>query len=228
MSATGKYTNRHLLDPDRGAVRDSKDRVLATFTNDAYTVVLPGPRRKFVEGKASVSHAKWVCIYPAPFDGEVKRDLTPGVDPQGIDRLFSAYISHITPPAVRATLRTHLAAKPAIIDRQHPAMRAAAEAYRRGFNVMPVFLRSGGTIPVVTLLQEKLGIQTVLMGFALPDDRLHGPNEKFHLPTFFKGIATSIAFLDEMAKMRPAASEAQRWRPALATAASQRQAQVSP
>ena len=62
-----------------------------------------------------------------------------------------------------------------------------------------MFLRCGGTIPVVNLFQEMLGIPTVLMGFALPDDRLHAPNEKFHLPNFFKGIATSIKFLSEIA-----------------------------
>lgn len=67
-----------------------------------------------------------------------------------------------------------------------------------------MFLRSGGTIPVVNLFQTMLGVPTVLMGFALPDDRLHAPNEKFHLPNFFKGINTSIYFLDEMSKMHSA------------------------
>ena len=81
---------------------------------------------------------------------------------------------------------------------------------------MPSYLRSGGTIPVVSLLEKKLGIPTVLMGFALPDDRLHGPNEKFHLPTFFRGVATSIAFLEEAARIRPAASASTRWQSAVA------------
>jgi hypothetical protein len=58
-----------------------------------------------------------------------------------------------------------------------------------------VFLRSGGTIPVVNTLQKMLGIPTILMGFALPDDRMHAPNEKFHLPNFYNGIATCIWFL---------------------------------
>ncbi len=79
-------------------------------------------------------------------------------------------------------------------------MRAAARAYRAGFGVAPVLLRSGGTIPVASMFQESLGIPTVLMGFALPDDSLHGPNEKFHLPVFRKAIHTSIAFLHEMAR----------------------------
>jgi len=66
--------HQHRPNPDRVEVRDSKDRAFATSTNHAYTVALAGPRRKFVEGKAPVSHAKWVRTYPAPFDGELKRD----------------------------------------------------------------------------------------------------------------------------------------------------------
>jgi acetylornithine deacetylase/succinyl-diaminopimelate desuccinylase-like protein len=76
-----------------------------------------------------------------------------------------------------------------------------ARAYREGFGAAPTFLRSGGTIPVVSLLREKLGIPTVLMGFALPDDHMHAPNEKFHLRNFYNGIVTSVWFLHEMGAM---------------------------
>jgi acetylornithine deacetylase/succinyl-diaminopimelate desuccinylase-like protein len=68
-------------------------------------------------------------------------------------------------------------------------------AYRKGFGTRPVFLRCGGTISVVTALQEVLRAPTVMMGFALPDDSIHAPNEKFHLPNFYRGIETSIWFL---------------------------------
>jgi acetylornithine deacetylase/succinyl-diaminopimelate desuccinylase-like protein len=85
-----------------------------------------------------------------------------------------------------------------LIDRRHPVMRAAARAYEHGFGASPVFLRSGGTIPIVNHFQELLGAPTALMGFALPDDRIHAPNEKFHLPNFYRGIATCIRFLAEV------------------------------
>jgi acetylornithine deacetylase/succinyl-diaminopimelate desuccinylase-like protein len=65
---------------------------------------------------------------------------------------------------------------------------------------MPVFLRSGGTIPVVNTFQEILGIPMVLMGFGLPTDHIHGPNEKFHLPNFYRGIATSIWYLATLSR----------------------------
>jgi acetylornithine deacetylase/succinyl-diaminopimelate desuccinylase-like protein len=89
-------------------------------------------------------------------------------------------------------------AEPASIDRNDPALLAAARAYHHAFGAPAIFLRNGGTIPVVNLLQEILEIPVVLLGFGLPDDRIHGPNEKFHLPNFYKGIETSIWFLAEV------------------------------
>src|SRR4029077_11073353 len=90
-----------------------------------------------------------------------------------------------------------------LVNRSHPALRAAALAYRKGFGVAPVFVRSGGTIPVTHTFQEVLGIHTVLMGFALPNDRVHAPNEKFHLPNFLGGIATCIWFLMAIRSLAP-------------------------
>ena len=81
-------------------------------------------------------------------------------------------------------------------------MAAAISAYKRGFKMKPVFIRSGGTIPVVRLLQDLFGIPTVMMGFALPTSRIHAPNENLHLPTFFRGISTCIWFLHEIACMQ--------------------------
>ena len=141
------------------------------------------------------------AVIPAHASAKLNFRLAPGQDPHEVDRLFRAYVARIAPPTVRTTIRTHLAAKPAVVDRTHPAVSAAIEAYRKGFGNPPVFLRSGGSIPVVNLFEEVLGIPTVLMGFASPDDRLHAPNEKFHLANFFNGIATSIHFLIELARL---------------------------
>jgi acetylornithine deacetylase/succinyl-diaminopimelate desuccinylase-like protein len=138
------------------------------------------------------------AVIPAQAVAKLNFRLVPHQDPKEIEQLFRQYVAGITPPTVRATVRTQFAAQPALLDRKHPAMQAAVRAYRHGFGAMPVFLRSGGTIPVVDMLYKALGIPTVLMGFALPDDRMHGPNEKFYLPNFFKGIATSICFLSEV------------------------------
>jgi acetylornithine deacetylase/succinyl-diaminopimelate desuccinylase-like protein len=140
------------------------------------------------------------AVIPSRAAAKLNIRLVPDQDPSDIERLFRQHVRRITPPTVRAAVRATLAARPALIERTHPALRAAARAYRRGFGAAPVFLRSGGTIPVVNTFQELLGLPTVLMGFALPDDRMHAPNEKFHLPNFFKGIETSIHFLSAVAR----------------------------
>ena len=118
-----------------------------------------------------------------------------------IEDLLRDHIRRITPPAVTANLRTLAISNPALVNRNHPALRAAAVAYRKGFGSSPVFLRSGGSVPAASIFQKALGIPTVLMGFALPDDHIHAPNEKFHLPNFFRGIETCIWYLDAAARV---------------------------
>jgi acetylornithine deacetylase/succinyl-diaminopimelate desuccinylase-like protein len=135
------------------------------------------------------------AVIPSRALAKLSFRLVPDQDPQEIGQLFRDHIQRISPPAVKCTVRLLSSAKPALLNRDHPSMRAAAFAYRKGFGSSPVFLRSGGTIPVVDTFQQILGIPTVLMGFALPDDRIHAPNEKFHLPNFYNGIATCIWFL---------------------------------
>jgi acetylornithine deacetylase/succinyl-diaminopimelate desuccinylase-like protein len=134
------------------------------------------------------------AVIPARAAAKLSVRLVPDQDPYAIARLIRAHLSRIVPPTVQITIRFHSAARPALIDRRHPAMRTAALAYARAFGAKPVYVRSGGTIPVVDMLRS-LGIPTVLMGFALPDDRMHGPNEKFHLPNFRRGIEACIHFL---------------------------------
>jgi len=135
------------------------------------------------------------AIIPARAQAKLSVRLVPDQDPAQIARLFRDHMARITPPSVRAEVRVISGARPALLDRKHPSMRAASFAYGKAFGHAPVFLRSGGTLPVVSTFQRILGIPTVLMGFGLPDDQIHAPNEKFHLPTFFNGIATSIWFL---------------------------------
>jgi acetylornithine deacetylase/succinyl-diaminopimelate desuccinylase-like protein len=126
--------------------------------------------------------------------------LVPGQDPAKIARLFREHIARITPPAVESSVKTMAPVQAALVDRNHPAVRAAGFAYKKGFGASPVFLRSGGSIPVVNAFQEYLGIPAVLMGFGLPDDRIHAPNEKFHLPNFYRGIETSIWYMAAVEK----------------------------
>ena len=80
-------------------------------------------------------------------------------------------------------------------------MKAAREAYAAVFENEPVLMREGGSIPVVGQFQTILGLETILMGFGLPTDRLHSPNENFYLPNFYRGIETSIRFMDNFSRL---------------------------
>ena len=92
------------------------------------------------------------AVIPSRATAKLNFRLVPDQDPVEIERLFRQHIARITPPTVRTTVRRFLAARPALIDRRHPVMRAAARAYEHGFGASPVFLRSGGTIPIVESL----------------------------------------------------------------------------
>jgi acetylornithine deacetylase/succinyl-diaminopimelate desuccinylase-like protein len=142
------------------------------------------------------------AVIPARASAKLNFRLVPDQNPAEIEALVRRDLARLTPPTVRSRVTVQPGARPAVLDRRHPVMRAAAHAYRRGFGAAPVFLRSGGSIPVVNLFQERLGIPTALMGFALPDSRIHAPNERFFLPNFERGIATCLAFLEEMAAVR--------------------------
>jgi acetylornithine deacetylase/succinyl-diaminopimelate desuccinylase-like protein len=138
-------------------------------------------------------------VIPGRATAKLSFRLVPDQDPQEVDRLFRSYIGKITPSTVRAVVRTISSAEPVLIDPHHAAIQAAHFAYRKGFGIAPILLRSGGTIPILNALQNVLGTPTGLMGFALPDDGMHAPNEKFHIPNFFKGIETSIWLMQALA-----------------------------
>ena len=141
-------------------------------------------------------------VIPANASAKISFRLVPDQEPSEIKQLFRRHIARITPPTVKISIRAGTGARPVVIDPAHPVFAAAEAAYVKGFRTRPVFLRSGGSIPAVSAFQEAVGIPAVLMGFSLSNDKEHGPNEKFHLPNFYNGIATSLHFLDEIGRMR--------------------------
>ncbi len=140
-------------------------------------------------------------VLPSTGHAKISMRLVPEQNPTEISELFSRYVSKITPPSVKVkiTVRSHSSAS--IMDRSIPPMQAAAAAYAEVFGRNPVYMREGGSIPVVDQIRKHLGLQTVLMGFGLPDDRAHSPNERFYVPNFYRGIKTSIHFLAKYAKL---------------------------
>jgi acetylornithine deacetylase/succinyl-diaminopimelate desuccinylase-like protein len=137
-------------------------------------------------------------VLPSKAFAKISTRLVPNQDPTRILGLIREHLMASAPPAVDVQVRALGAGEPALVDRHSPAMQAASRAYALAFGKEPVMVRRGGSIPVVAAFQRILGIETVLMGFGLPDDRLHSPNEKFHLPNFYRGIETIIHFMKSL------------------------------
>jgi acetylornithine deacetylase/succinyl-diaminopimelate desuccinylase-like protein len=137
-------------------------------------------------------------IIPSRALAKLSIRLVPDQRPEEIEKLFRSHIARVTPPTVKAEVRTIGSSSPTLVKRNHPALSAAALAYRKAFANWPVFLRSGGSIPAASIFQTRLGVPILLMGFALSEDRAHAANESFYLPNFFRGIEASIWYLTAM------------------------------
>jgi acetylornithine deacetylase/succinyl-diaminopimelate desuccinylase-like protein len=101
---------------------------------------------------------------------------------------------------VDVKLQVYHGAPPFLAPYDGAAVRAAAQAYTRVFGVEPVYMREGGSIPIGAIFQQELHAPVVFMGFGLADDNLHAPNEKLHLPNFYRGIGTVVAFFEAIAE----------------------------
>jgi acetylornithine deacetylase/succinyl-diaminopimelate desuccinylase-like protein len=138
-------------------------------------------------------------IIPARGIAKISCRLVPDQDPDEIYELVRDRIKALTPDTVSVEVRKLSVGRPAVIELDTPAVQAAAKAYQASFGAAPVFLRGGGSIPIVSLFQQAIGAPVVLMGYGLPDDNIHSPNEKFTLESFRKGIQTCIHYLKALA-----------------------------
>ncbi len=139
-------------------------------------------------------------VLPAKALAKISCRLVADQKPQEVYELVKAYIAEITPPTVTSEVRLLHTGSSAITDRHSPVMEAAMAAYEEAWGRRPIFMREGGSIPVVALFQDVLKAPVVLMGFGLPDDGAHAPNEKLTLECFYRGIATSISFLKRLSR----------------------------
>jgi acetylornithine deacetylase/succinyl-diaminopimelate desuccinylase-like protein len=139
-------------------------------------------------------------VIPAKAVAKLSMRLVPDQDPEEIARLCEAYLRDIAPPTVALDVRIIGTARPVVVDYHAPPVRAAALAYERGIGASPVYFRGGGSLPILRDMIDILGgegnLPIVLIGFGLPDDNTHAPNEKLHLPNFYKGIETIIHYLE--------------------------------
>jgi acetylornithine deacetylase/succinyl-diaminopimelate desuccinylase-like protein len=125
--------------------------------------------------------------------------LVPNQNARKISALFREQIAALTPPGVEVQVRELHGAEPVLISRDQPSVRAAERAIEIGFGRAPVFIREGGSIPIVNLLTEVLGSDSILMmGWGSPDDGAHSPNERFLLDDFHRGIRSAAALFYEL------------------------------
>ncbi len=133
-------------------------------------------------------------VLPAWAMAKISMRLVPNQHPDEVHKQLLRYLEGHAPPTVRWEV-TKMAGGPAsITDRHHHAVSVLGQALETTWGKRPLFKREGGSVPVVAQMCDILGVQSVLTGFGLPDDNPHAPNEKIHLPTFYRGIEAIIRF----------------------------------
>ena len=136
-------------------------------------------------------------VIPAKALAKVSMRLVPGMTPDKTFALYKSYVEKIAPAGVEVEVRLIHSGDPCLIPVDNPYVRAATRALEEVWGQKTVFIRSGGSIPIVGDFDRHLGIPSVIMGFGLPDDNIHAPNEKFHLKNFELGIESVVRFLEE-------------------------------
>jgi len=135
-------------------------------------------------------------VIPAKALAKVSMRLVPDMTPAESFAQYKAYVESIVPRGVTVDVRLIHSGDPIVVSTDNRYVTAATEAMHTVFAKETVFVRGGGSIPIVGDFIRELGIPTVLMGFGLPDDNLHAPNEKFNLSNFHRGIESIIRWLE--------------------------------
>src|SRR5262249_48605877 len=135
-------------------------------------------------------------VIPARATAKISARLVADQVPDEAEAQIKEAVRRACPRGVTAEFRTLHSAAPSLVDPDNPYIRASADAMKQVFGKETVYIRSGGSIPVVGLFDRYLGTPSVMMGFGLPDDNLHAPNEKMFLPNFFRGIDAVKRYLE--------------------------------
>lgn len=134
-------------------------------------------------------------VLPAKAFAKLSARLVADQNVNEVQAMLLAYLAANAVDGVTVKLHQHSAGPGAIMDRHSSYMRAACAALQEVFGVEPIFTREGGSVPVVAMMQQMLGVDSIMLGFALPSDGIHGPNEKQYLPNTWRGVETYIRFL---------------------------------
>src|SRR5437868_10184206 len=137
-------------------------------------------------------------VIPARACAKVSMRLVPDQLPDEIFKLYRDYVKTLVPAGIQLNVRQIHIADPIVVRTDNSFVRAAADAMRDVFGKETVYMRSGGSIPIVADFEKSLKVPSVMMGFGLPDDNLHAPNEKFHIPNFYSGIESIILWMQKL------------------------------
>lgn len=135
-------------------------------------------------------------VIPARALAKVSMRLVANQNPDEAVAQLKAAIARVAPKGVQVSFKYLHGGAPSLVDPKNKFVDAAAHAMESVFGGKTVFMRSGGSIPIVGVFNDNLGVPSVMMGFGLPDDNLHAPNEKFHLPNFYRGIESTAKYLE--------------------------------
>src|SRR5271154_4309836 len=137
-------------------------------------------------------------VIPAKASAKVSMRLVPKQNPGDILKRYTAFVKKHTPKGIETKIKVWSKGPACVVGTDNKYVKASTEAMREVFHKDTVFIRSGGSIPIVTDFQDVLKIPSVMMGFGLPDDNLHAPNEKFHIPNFYRGIESICVFFEKL------------------------------
>jgi acetylornithine deacetylase/succinyl-diaminopimelate desuccinylase-like protein len=135
-------------------------------------------------------------VIPSRATAKISLRLVADMQPQEAYAQFCGAVEALTPRGVQAKVTLLSSGSPSLVSTDNRFIQTAARAMSDVFGRETVYIRSGGSIPIVGVFDEYAGIPSVMMGFGLPDDNLHAPNEKFHLPNFFNGITAVKRYLE--------------------------------
>ena len=217
-----KDENGHILIPGfyDGIVPPSKEELAAwkslPFDEEEYRKSEVGSKELVGESGYSVLERTWArptldvhgmpggftgagakTVIPAKALAKVSMRLVPGMTPAKTFELYKSYVEKIAPKGVDVEVRLIHTGDACLIPVNNQYIQAATRALHEVWGRDTVFIRSGGSIPIVGDFDRHLGLPSVMMGFGLPDDNIHAPNEKFNLKNFELGIQSLIRFLEE-------------------------------
>ncbi len=141
-------------------------------------------------------------VLPSKAFAKISMRLVPNQKPESVERLFQEHFQSIAPPHVHVNVRALHGGYPVVVPTDSLEYRAAEKALESTFGKKPLPQRGGGSIPIVAMFQQVLGVHSVLMGFGLDSDNIHSPNEHYGLFNFYKGIETIPHFYHFYAELK--------------------------